>query len=59
LARRPSSWSAPAIADIGGARFWRIDSKADYGALNELAARLINIKLIAERRDDLLRLVDP
>ena len=28
----------PRIADIGGARFWRVDGKADYGALDALAA---------------------
>ena len=47
---------SPRLADIGGARFWRIDGKADYGALDELAAHRINIKLIAEHWDDLLRL---
>ncbi len=26
----------PRIADIGGARFWRVDRKADYGLLDEL-----------------------
>lgn len=24
---------SPRLADVGGARFWRIDSKADYGVL--------------------------
>lgn len=47
---------SPRLADIGGARFWRIDGKADYGALDELAAHRINVKLIAEQWDDLLRL---
>jgi TnpA family transposase len=47
---------SPRLADIGGARFWRIDGKASYGALDELAAHRINIKLIAEHWDDLLRL---
>ena len=47
---------SPRLADIGGARFWRIDGKADYGALDELAAHRINVKLIAEHWDDLLRL---
>lgn len=36
---------SPRIADIGGARFWRVDGKADYGILDELAANRINIKL--------------
>jgi len=47
---------SPRLADIGGARFWRIDGKADYGALDELAAHRIKVKLIAEHWDDLLRL---
>ncbi len=47
---------SPRIADIGGARFWRVDGKADYGILDELAANKINMKLIAEHWDDLLRL---
>src|SRR5271155_3506890 len=44
------------IADVGGARFWRVDGKADYGVLNDLASNKINVKLIADHWDDLLRL---
>ena len=47
---------SPRIADIGGARFWRVDRKADYGVLDELASNRINMRLIAEHWDDLLRL---
>ena len=47
---------SPRIADVGGARFWRVDGKADYGVLNDLASNKINVKLIAEHWDDLLRL---
>jgi TnpA family transposase len=47
---------SPRIADVGGARFWRVDRKADYGALNDLASNKINLKLIAEHWGDLLRL---
>lgn len=47
---------SPRIADVGGARFWRVDQKTDYGILDELAANRINLKLIAEQWDDLLRL---
>ena len=47
---------SPRIADIGGARFWRVDRKADYGVLDDLASNKINVKLIAEQWDDLLRL---
>src|SRR3546814_12782279 len=46
----------PRIADIGGARFWRVDGKADYGVLDDLASNRINTKLIVEHWDDLLRL---
>jgi TnpA family transposase len=47
---------SPRIADVGGARFWRVNGKADYGVLDNLASNKINIKLIAEHWDDLLRL---
>jgi len=47
---------SPRIADIGSARYWRIDSSADYGPLNDIARHRINTKLIAEHWDDLLRL---
>jgi TnpA family transposase len=47
---------SPRIADIGGARFWRVDAKADYGILDELAAHKLNMKTINEHWDDFLRL---
>ena len=47
---------SPRLADIGGTRFWRTDGKADYGALNALAAQRINTALIGEHWEDLLRL---
>lgn len=47
---------SPRIADVGGSRFWRIDRKAAYGALDDLASNTINLRLIAEQWDDLLRL---
>jgi TnpA family transposase len=37
-------------------RFWRVDGNAHYGILNDLAPNKINIKLILEHWDDLLRL---
>lgn len=46
----------PRIADIGGARYWRIDSSADYGLLNGIASHRISTKLIEENWDDMLRL---
>ncbi len=47
---------SPRIADAGGARLWRIDPHADYGALNELASDRVNMKLIIEQWEDFLRL---
>ena len=47
---------SPRIADIGGTRFWRVDAKADYGILDELAAHKLNMKTITEHWDDFLRL---
>ncbi len=47
---------SPRLADIGGTRFWRVDGKADYGALDALAAQRINIALIIQHWEDLLRL---
>ena len=47
---------SPRLADMGGARFWRIDPLADYGKLNVLAKHRINIDLIAPNWDDALRL---
>lgn len=47
---------SPRLADVGGARFWRVDPAADYGALNGVARHRINTALIARHWDDLLRL---
>ena len=47
---------SPRIAEIGGARFWRIDPKADYGPLNNFASHKVRMGLIAQYWDDLLRL---
>ncbi|MHC4686967.1 MAG: Tn3 family transposase [Planctomycetota bacterium] len=47
---------SPRLADIGEARFWRIDKSADYGPLDGLARQHINIKLIQQNWDDMLRL---
>jgi hypothetical protein len=46
----------PRLADMGGTRFWRIDPRADYGDLNHLARQKINLRLIEQHWDDLLRL---
>ena len=47
---------SPRIADVGGTRYWRIDSTADYGALNGIARHRINSRLITAHWDDMLRL---
>lgn len=47
---------SPRLADIGGARFWRIDPLADYGKLNALAKNRINLDKITPYWDDALRL---
>ena len=46
---------SPRLADIGEARFWRIDRRADYGVLNGIARSRVNTTLIARNWDDLLR----
>jgi TnpA family transposase len=47
---------SPRLADVGGARFWRTDRRADYGPLDGLARHRVNTKLIVAHWDDLLRL---
>jgi TnpA family transposase len=46
---------SPRLADIGDARFWRLDRSARYGALDEVARHRIDTQLIAAHWDDLLR----
>ena len=50
---------SPRLADIGGARFWRIDRNADYDAFDRLARNQIDTELIAAAWPDLLRLAGP
>jgi TnpA family transposase len=47
---------SPRIADIGGARYWRMDSTADYGLLNSIARHRLRPTLIKDNWDDMLRL---
>lgn len=47
---------SPRLADIGGARLWRIDKTADYGPFNPIAEGTINLTLIVENWPDLIRL---
>jgi TnpA family transposase len=46
---------SPRLADIGEARFWRLDPTADYGVLNSIARAQVHTKLIKRNWDDLLR----
>jgi TnpA family transposase len=46
---------SPRLADIGSARFWRIDRQADYGTLNDLARHRVNTERIKRHWDDMLR----
>lgn len=47
---------SPRIADSGSSRLWRIDPHADYGDFNRLATDRVNLNLISEQWEDLLRL---
>ncbi|WP_106314979.1 Tn3 family transposase [Legionella pneumophila] len=46
---------SPRLADVGGARFWRIDSKADYGVLNDISNHKIIEASIRKHWEDILR----
>ncbi len=46
---------SPRLADIGEARFWRMNTTADYGALDRLARQGINTRLIEHNWEDMLR----
>ena len=46
---------SPRLADVGGARFWRIDSKADYGILNDVSNHKISEASIRKHWEDILR----
>ncbi len=46
---------SPRLADVGEARFWRLDSEADYGVLNGIARQKVNTSFIENYWDDMLR----
>jgi TnpA family transposase len=48
---------SPRLADIGDARLWRIDPQANYGDFDKSGIHKINIPLIAQQWEDILRLV--
>ena len=47
---------SPRLADIGEARFWRMNAASDYGPLNQIARHRINTDLIEGNWDDMLRI---
>jgi TnpA family transposase len=48
---------SPRMADIGDSRFWRIDPKAEYGDFDKAGLHKINLQLITQQWDDILRLI--
>ena len=46
---------SPRLADVGDARFWRMDREAHYGCLDNIARYSINQQLIRDNWDDILR----
>ncbi len=46
---------SPRLADLGDSRFWRLDPRANYGALDGVARHRVNADLIAAHWEDLLR----
>src|SRR3546814_11266872 len=47
---------SPRLADIGGARLWRIDTQDDYGPFNPVARGTVNIGLVRANWSDFIRL---
>lgn len=47
----------PRLADVGGTRFWRINSQADYGQLNAISNNKVKLSVIEPHWDDVLRLI--
>lgn len=46
---------SPRLADIGSTRFWRINSKANYGILNDVSNHRINVNATRKHWEDILR----
>ncbi|AUH73085.1 hypothetical protein CAB17_14285 [Legionella sainthelensi] len=46
---------SPRLADVGGSRFWIIDSKVDYGVLNDISNHKVNEASIRKHWEDILR----
>lgn len=48
---------SPRIADVANSRFWRIDKHANYGELNDISKYRINVDIIHNNWDDMLRVM--
>jgi TnpA family transposase len=48
---------SPRLKDMGKARFWRVDRKANYGEMNDLVKNTVNTTLIHEQWEDVMRLI--
>ncbi len=46
---------SPRLADVGEARFWKLDPDSDYGVLEKLARQRVKVELIEQNWDDILR----
>src|SRR5215472_13702832 len=46
---------SPRLADLGDARYWRIDKDARYGVLNGVARHCLQRELLTENWDEFLR----
>jgi TnpA family transposase len=57
LFRLLGSRFSPRMADIGDSRLWRIDPEAKYGDFDKLGLHKINLQLITQHWEDILRLV--
>ena len=47
---------SPRLADAGESVFWRVDKKADYGVLDDLARSCVNTHKIEQHWDDMMRI---
>ena len=47
---------SPRLADVGEARFWKLDPDSDYGVLEKLARQRVKVELIERNWDDILRI---
>jgi TnpA family transposase len=45
------------MADVGEARFWKLDPNSDYGVLEKIARQRVKVELIEQNWDDILRVV--